>query len=446
MTSTSATPTSATIAPTSGLERRIQLSVTVAEIEQEAQKRLLRLSKTVKMAGFRPGKVPMRVVSQTYGAQAQSEAMGDVVSRAYSTAVNEQKLRVAGPPAIEPVVSENASDTTLRFEAVVEVYPEITCPSLEGIEIKKTICEITDADVERTLDTLRKQRTSFDSVDRASQKGDRINLDFKGEIDGVPFTGGSSENYAFVLGDGSMLKEFDEAAVGMKADETKTFPMKFPDDYHGKDVAGKLAMFTIKIRNVSSPKVPALDEEFAKSMGIVSGDIGQLKEDVRKNLAREVANRCKAKTKTAVMDALSQWANFEIPKSLVEGESQRLAESTRQDMAARGMNVKDVPIPADLFAEQASKRVKLGLLVGEIVKAQNLHATEAQLKAFVQDMASAYEKPEAFVNWFMTQPKQRAEAEAMVIEDNVVSWALAIAKIIDQSVSVEGLMAESAQS
>jgi trigger factor len=446
MTSTSATPTSATIAPTSGLERRIQLSVTVAEIEQEAQKRLLRLSKTVKMAGFRPGKVPMRVVSQTYGAQAQSEAMGDVVSRAYSTAVNEQKLRVAGPPAIEPVVSENASDTTLRFEAVVEVYPEITCPSLEGIEIKKTICEITDADVERTLDTLRKQRTSFDSVDRASQKGDRINLDFKGEIDGVPFTGGSSENYAFVLGDGSMLKEFDEAAVGMKADETKTFPMKFPDDYHGKDVAGKLAMFTIKIRNVSSPKVPALDEEFAKSMGIVSGDIGQLKEDVRKNLAREVANRCKAKTKTTVMDALSQWANFEIPKSLVEGESQRLAESTRQDMAARGMNVKDVPIPADLFAEQASKRVKLGLLVGEIVKAQNLHATEAQLKAFVQDMASAYEKPEAFVNWFMTQQKQRAEAEAMVIEDNVVSWALASAKISDQSVSVEGLMAESAQS
>jgi FKBP-type peptidyl-prolyl cis-trans isomerase (trigger factor) len=278
------------------------------------------------------------------------------------------------------------------------------------------------------------------------QKGDRVNLDFKGEIDGVPFTGGSSENYAFVLGDGSMLKEFDEAAVGMKADETKTFPMKFPDDYHGKDVAGKLAMFTIKIRNVSAPKVPALDEEFAKSMGIVSGDIGQLKEDVRKNLAREVANRCKAKTKTAVMDALSQWANFEIPKSLVEGESQRLAESTRQDMAARGMNVKDVPIPADLFAEQASKRVKLGLLVGEIVKAQNLHATEAQLKAFVQDMASAYEKPEAFVNWFMTQQKQRAEAEAMVIEDNVVSWALASAKISDQSVSVEGLMAESAQS
>ena len=446
MTSTSATPTSANNAPASCLERRIQLSVTVAEIEQEAQKRLLRLSKTVKMAGFRPGKVPMRVVSQTYGAQAQSEAMGDVVSRAYSTAVNEQKLRVAGPPAIEPVVSENASDTTLRFEAVVEVYPEITCPSLDGVEIKKTICEITEADVERTLDTLRKQRTSFDSVDRASEKGDRVNLDFKGEIDGVPFTGGSSENYAFVLGDGSMLKEFDEAAVGMKADETKTFPMKFPDDYHGKDVAGKLAMFTIKIRNVSAPKVPALDEEFAKSMGIVSGDIGQLKEDVRKNLAREVANRCKAKTKTAVMDALSQWANFEIPKSLVEGESQRLAESTRQDMAARGMNVKDVPIPADLFAEQASKRVKLGLLVGEIVKAQNLHATEAQVKAFVQDMASAYEKPEAFVNWFMTQQKQRAEAEAMVIEDNVVSWALASAKISDQSVSVEGLMAESAQS
>jgi len=445
MTSTPAASTSASNAPTSSLERRIQLSVTVAEIEQEAQKRLLRLSKTVKMAGFRPGKVPMKVVSQTYGAQAQSEAMGDVVSRAYSSAVNEQKLRVAGPPAIEPVVSETASETTLRFEAVVEVYPEINCPKLDGVEIKRTTCEISDADVERTLETLRKQRTTFDSVGRPSEKGDRVNLDFRGEIDGVPFTGGSSENYAFVLGDGSMLKEFDEAAVGMKAGETKTFPMKFPDDYHGKDVAGKLAMFTIKIREVSAPKVPALDEEFAKSMGIASGDLGQLREDVRKNLAREVANRCKAKTKTAVMDALGQWASFEIPKALVEGESQRLAESTRQDMAARGMNVKDVPIPADLFAEQAAKRVKLGLLVGEIVKVQNLQATESQLKAFVEEMASAYEKPEAFVNWFMTQQKQRAEAEAMVIEDNVVNWALANAKVIDESVSVEGLMAESAQ-
>ena len=422
------------------LERRIQLSVSVADVEQEAQKRLVRLSKTVKMPGFRPGKVPMKVVAQTYGAQAHSDAIGDVVSRAYSTAVTEQKLRVAGPPSIAPVSPEGDA-----VGAVVEVYPEIACPDLAGVEIKKTTCEITDADLERTLETLRKQRTTFSDVSRASQKGDRVNLDFKGEIDGVAFTGGSSENYMFVLGDGSMLKEFDEAAVGMSVGESKTFPLKFPEDYHGKDVAGKLALFTIKIRAVAEPKLPELDEAFAKSMGIASGDVHQLREDVRKNLAREVANRCKSKTKTSVMDALNQFASFEIPKALVDSESQRLADSTRQDMAARGMNMKDVPIPADLFAEQATKRVKLGLLVGEIVKARNLQATEAQVRAFVEEMASAYEKPDAFVGWFMGQPKQRAEAEAVVIEDNVVNWALSSAKVVENAVTVEGLMADGGQ-
>ncbi len=427
------------------LERRIQLSVSVADVEQEAQKRLARLSKTVKMPGFRPGKVPMKVVAQTYGAQAHSDAIGDVVSRAYSTAVTEQKLRVAGPPSIAPVSPEGDAGGALRFEAVVEVYPEIACPDLAGVEIKKTTCEITDADLERTLETLRKQRTTFSDVSRASQKGDRVNLDFKGEIDGVAFTGGSSENYMFVLGDGSMLKEFDEAAVGMSVGESKTFPLKFPEDYHGKDVAGKLALFTIKIRAVAEPKLPELDEAFAKSMGIASGDVQQLREDVRKNLAREVANRCKSKTKTSVMDALNQFAHFEIPKALVDSESQRLADSTRQDMTARGMNMKDVPIPADLFAEQATKRVKLGLLVGEIVKAKNLQATEAQVRAFVEEMASAYEKPEAFVGWFMGQPKQRAEAEAAAIEDNVVNWALSSGKVVENAVTVEGLMADSGQ-
>jgi len=221
--------------------------------------------------------------------------------------------------------------------------------------------------------------------------------------------------------------------------------LRFPEDYHGKDVAGKLALFTIKIRAVAEPKLPALDEEFAKSMGIASGDVQQLREDVRKNLAREVANRCKSKTKISVMDALSQFAHFEIPKALVDSESQRLADSTRQDMAARGMNMKDVPIPADLFAEQATKRVKLGLLVGEIVKAKNLQATEVQVRAFVEEMASAYEKPDAFVGWFMGQPKQRAEAEAVVVEDNVVNWALSSGKVVENAMTVEGLMADGGQ-
>jgi trigger factor len=429
----------------SSLERRLQLTVSIAEVEQEAQKRLQRISRSVKMPGFRPGKVPMKVVAQTYGAQAQSEAMNEVIGRAYGHAVVEQKLRVAGPPSIEPAKEAAQSDQVLNFEAVVEVYPEIACPELAGVEIKQVSCEITEADIDRTIETLRKQRTAFEEAGRPSQKGDRVMLDFIGEIDGVPFTGGSSENYSFVLGDGSMLKEFDEAATNMKAGETKTFPLQFPQDYHGKDVAGKLASFKIKIRSVGEPKIPALDEAFVKSMGIASGDLATFREDVRKNLSREVATRCKSKTKTAVMDALNQWAGFEVPKALVQSESQRMADSTREDMTARGMNMKDVPIPADLFTEQATRRVKLGLLVGEIVRIKELRPTEAQIRAFVEELGSAYEKPAEFVNWFLGQPKQRAEAEAVVIEDNVVTWALSQAKVVDNPMTVEALMADAGQ-
>ncbi len=387
----------------------------------------------------------MKVVAQTYGAQAQSEAMNEVIGRVYGHAVVEQKLRVAGPPSIEPAKEAAQSDQVLNFEAVVEVYPEIACPELAGVEIKQVSCEITEADIDRTIETLRKQRTAFEEAGRPSQKGDRVMLDFIGEIDGVPFTGGSSENYSFVLGDGSMLKEFDEAATNMKAGETKTFPLQFPQDYHGKDVAGKLASFKIKIRSVGEPKIPALDEAFVKSMGIASGDLATFREDVRKNLSREVATRCKSKTKTAVMDALNQWAGFEVPKALVQSESQRMADSTREDMTARGMNMKDVPIPADLFTEQATRRVKLGLLVGEIVRIKELRPTEAQIRAFVEELGSAYEKPAEFVNWFLGQPKQRAEAEAVVIEDNVVTWALSQAKVVDNPMTVEALMADAGQ-
>lgn len=438
--------TTTTTASQSSLERRIEITVPMADVEQEAAKRLAKISRTVKMSGFRPGKVPMKVVAQSYGPQARSEAIGFVVGNVYSKAVNEQKLKVAGQPEIEPVAPQGEGDATeLKFTAIVEVYPEVQCPDLSAVEISKTICEITEADLDKTLETLQKQRTEYSSVDRASQKGDRVALDFKGEIDGVPFTGGASENYTFVLGDGSMLKEFDEAAVGMKAGETKTFPLKFPDDYHGKDVAGKLAMFSIKIRDVAEPKVPALNEEFAKSMGIESGDMGQLRADVKKNLAREVANRCKSRTKASVMDALAKFGTFDVPKALVESECERMAENTRSDLAARGMNVKDAPIPPELFKDKATERVRLGLIVGEVVVANSLRPTEEQIRALVQEMASAYENPEQFVNWFMGQPQQRAQAEAVAIEDNVVAWALSKAKVVENSISVQTLLEQTAQ-
>jgi trigger factor len=242
-----------------------------------------------------------------------------------------------------------------------------------------------------------------------------------------------------------MLKEFDEAATGMSKGETKSFPLKFPDDYHGKEVAGNLATITKTLRDVAAPEVPELNEAFAKSLGVESGDINKLREDVEKNLRREVTARCKAKVKNSVMEALLETADFGVPKAMIETESQRLADNARKDLAARGMNVKDAPIPPELFKDQAAKRVRLGLLVAEVVKQKNLKAAEEQVRAFVEDLASSYESPGEFVNWYLGDANRRAEAEAVVIEENVVNWVLGVAKVTDDAISVETLLLQTAQ-
>lgn len=430
----------------SGLHRTIPLTVELEAVEANTQRKLQKMGKTMKHPGFRPGKVPMKVVQQAYGAQAQSEAIGDAVNDAYAEALIAQNLRPAGPPELRPVAGANQDPnaTTLHFEALVELYPEIALPDRASLSVQQWSCEVQPSDVDQTLETLRRQRVSYETVPRPAQADDQLRVDFTGTIDGVAFEGGAAQDFRFIVLAGQMLPEFDAAVVGMSAGEAKTFPLSFPADYRAQELAGRTGEFTVTVHEVAEPRLPELDQELAVAFGVREGGVERLREDVQRNLEREVAGRCRAKTKRAVMDALSATAFFEVPSGLVQTEAQRLADQMREDMTARGMNVKQAPIPAELFNEKATQRVRLGLLIGEIVRSQGLDATDGQVRAMLSEMSQSYETPEEFLQWTLSNQERRSEAEAVVVEDNVVNWILEAAQVQPVHISVQDLMKEGA--
>ncbi len=434
------------VAAASSLTRSLTLQVDLEAIKPQIEAKLRQIGRKAKIAGFRPGKIPLKVLEQNYGFQAQSDALNDAVSQAYAEALVAAALRPAGPPNIEAIPAEaGASESTLFFKAEFEVYPSISLPNPSELSVTQTVCEVQDADVEETLENLRKQRADFSPVDRASQAGDQLRVDFKGTVDGEPFEGGTAEDFRFEVGAGQMLPEFDAAAVGMKAGESKTFALQFPEQYHAPALAGKASEFSITVREVLGPVLPELNDAFAEGFGVKDGGIAKLRDDVRANLQRETKARCKARTKKSVMDALAKACSFDVPQALVAQESQRMAEQMRRDFEQRGMNAKNMPLPVELFRDQAQQRVHLGLLVGEVVKKQKLQATEEQIRAFLSDMAQSYESPEKFVEWAMSQRDRRAEVEAVVIEDNVVAWVLAAAKVETATSNTRELMQENAR-
>ena len=425
------------------LERKITLSLPAASIQGEVQGRLKRLARTVKMDGFRPGKVPLSVVAQRYGYSVQYEVINDKVGEAFSQAANEAKLRVAGQPRISE--KDGAAEGEMAFDAVFEVYPEVKIGDLAEAEIDKLTAAVDDGAVDRTLDILRKQRRTF--AQRAqgtpAADGDRVTVDFEGKIDGEPFAGGKAEAFQFLVGEGQMLKEFEDAVRGMKVGESKTFPLAFPEDYHGKDVAGKTADFLVTVKNIEAAHLPEVTEQFVKSLGIEGGTVESLRADVRKNLEREVKFRVQSRNKAAVMDALMAKAELELPQSIVQAEVQRLLEAARADLKSRGIkDAEAAQIPEDVVRPQAERRVRLGLVVAELVRANELQAQPEQLKAHVQELASSYEKPEDVVKWYYGDRDRLAEAEAVVVENNVTDFVLGKAKVSEKSVSFDELMAQ----
>ncbi len=423
------------------LERRITLTLPADEIGREVESRLKKLARTVKADGFRPGKVPMSVVAQRYGYSVQYEVMNDKVGQAFAQAASEAKLRVAGAPRI--TAKSDAPEGQLAFDATFEVYPEVKIGDLGAFEVERIATDVTDEAIDRTIEILRKQRRTFAQRPAAegAAEGDRVTIDFEGKIDGEPFAGGKAEGFQFIVGEGQMLPQFDQGVRGMKVGESKTFPLKFPDDYQGQDVAGKEADFLVSMRKIEAQHLPEVDEAFVKSLGIEGGTIEALRDDVRKNLAREVKFRVLARNKAAVMDTLLKAAELDVPKVLVDNEVERLTAAAREDLKKRGVkDAEKAPIPAEIFQPQAERRVRLGLVVAELVRSNNLQARPDQLQGALEEVAQSYEKPAEVVRWYLGDRQRMAEVEAVVIENNVTEHVLGRAKVVDKVVPFDELM------
>ena len=421
------------------LERRLSMSLPVADVDRQVDDRLKKLARNVKMSGFRPGKVPMKMVVQQYGPQVRSEVLSDAVQKAFTDAVKEANLKVAGYPRIEK--KDGAEDApALEFSATFEVFPEVKVGDLSGATIEKPSVSVDDAAIDRTLEILRKQRVTFEPAGRAAQDGDRVTVDFAGSIDGVAFQGGTAKDFPFVLGEKQMLPEFETGVRGAKAGETRSFEVKFPDAYHGKEVAGKTARFEVAVKLVDAPRLPELDAAFAKSMGVADGDIGKMRADVKANVEREVKKRVEARVKSQALAALLEAAPLELPKALVQMESQQLVQQAAAELQAKGLKLDKLPFDPSAFESSAKRRVALGLIIDELGRRENLKPKPADVRALIEAESASYENPAEVVKWFYMQPQRLSEMESLALEGNVVNWVLSKAKVEDKPMAFDELM------
>jgi trigger factor len=418
------------------IERRLDISVPLAAVEVEVQARLKNLARSVRMHGFRPGKAPLSAVARQHGAGIRQEVLGASLQAGFNAAVQEHNLRVAGNPRFEG--KDGGEGQEVRFSAHFEVYPEVKIGDLSGGHITRPQAGLTDADVDKTVDVLRKQRREFTIVGRPAQADDRVKFDFLGTLDGQPFEGGEGKGYLTVLGEGRFLKDFETNLTGMSAGQNKGFDLTFPLDYPAAHLAGKQVHFDVTLHEVSEPKLPEVNADFARAMGVADGDVTKLREEIKDNLEREVKRRVQTRVKEQVMSLLSDKSELEVPKALVAMEAQRILQQTQQDTAGRGL--KELPLPADMFSEQATRRVRLGIILAEVVKAQGLFAKPEQVRALVEELAQSYEEPEQVVSWYFESPDRLQEVESLALEENVVAWVMSQARVEDVATSFDDLM------
>ncbi len=423
----------------SALERRLNASIPQQIVRAQVNARLKNIGRTAKIAGFRPGKVPTKILEQYYGEQVQKEAVGEALQKAFDEAAQLNNLKVAGYPKFD-LKTNDLNAEHIEYSATFEVYPEVVLGDVGGESVERVTYELGQADVDNTIMTLRKQRAVYESANRAAQAEDQVRIDFVGKLNGEVFQGGEAKDYPFVLGMGRMLPEFEAAITGMSVGETKSFDMTFPETYHGKDVAGKQVTFTITLNSVEAPKLPEVDAEFAQAVGVTDGDVAKLEQEIRSNLSREVVRRLKARNKDAAMDALLKVANFELPNALVEWESQSLMQQTVKDMESRGMQMKGMTLPPAMFKERAEKRVKLGLVLADLVQKFDLNAKPEQVRSLAEDYAQSFDHPEEVVRWYYADSARLQEIENLVLEENVVEWVMSRVKVTDKALTFAELM------
>lgn len=423
------------------LERRLDVTVPYEQVVAEMETRLKRLARTVKVHGFRPGKVPLKIIERQYGGQVHQEVMADALQERFADTVKEQDYRVVGYPRFEvKQLGGEGEQQHYEFIATFEVYPEITTGDFSSQVIERPLAQVGDADVDKTIEIVRKQRASYQPVERPVADGDQVNIDYVGTLEGAEFPGGKANGYLVVLGEGRLLKGFEDQLQGMQAGQSKTFELTFPDDYHGGELAGKTVTFSVTLNRVAEPRLPEIDADFARSLGVDDGDLDKMRSEIRANLEREVKRRAHAKVKEQAMQALLDVSQVELPNALVALEVDRLMRQTREDLVRRGTQAQEITLSPEHFEAQAVRRVRLGLILAELVKANGLEVKPEQVRAMVEEQAQSYEQPEEVISWFYADPGRLAEFESLALEDNVVAWILDHAKVEEKTIGFDELM------
>jgi trigger factor len=423
----------ATLETLDGLSRRMTLNLNPVAIEAEVTKRLSKIARTTRIDGFRPGKAPLKMVAARYSHEIRGEVLGESLQLSFTQAVQENKLNVAGYPQF-------AAAADGAFTATFDVFPVITLGDVSSIKVNRPVVEVSDADVDRTLDVLRKQRVQYHAVDREAKEGDRVHIDYTGTIDGVAFQGGEAKDFPVILGEGRTLKDFEGSLTGMKADESKTFDVTFPEDYFAKELAGKTATFMATIKSVHEAQMPEVDDSLAQALGISDGGVDRLREEIRTNLSREAKRRVQARVKEQVLNGLLETTPFDVPAGLVAMERRALLDKAVTDLKGRGMREQDIQMRDEIFEPQAKRRVALGLLMDELVRVNGITAADEQVQVLVDEFAQSYEDPSEVVAWYHEDSVRLNEARALVLEQNIVDWVLARAQVSDETITLEQLM------
>ncbi|PPC93417.1 MAG: trigger factor [Methylotenera sp.] len=423
----------------STLERRITVKVPLQPLEAQIKQRLGQISRTAKFAGFRPGKAPIGLVNQHYGDQVRDEVYSGAVEKTFGEAVEENKLRVAGYPNIEHKPFGEAADS-FEYTATFEIFPEVTIGDLSKLKIERPTLEVGEADVKKTLDVLVKQRVSFEPVKRAAKKGDRVHVTLKAFLDGNEVESTGDSGIDLVIGEAGRMAEFDDQLSGGKAGSIKKFDITYPADHNPAQLAGKTVSYEVNFVTVSQPKLPEIDAEFAKSLGIEDGDVEKMKAEIAESLKQEVEKRVSAKLKEQVFQALVDSADFEIPRVLLGTEINRMMQTTEQNLKQRGADLSNIKLEPAMFEDQAKRSTKLRLLLGELINTNGLHANADQVRAMVDVFAQSFERPSDVVTWYYADPKRLDEPSALATEENAVAWVLSKAKVTEKKVKFDDLM------